>query len=198
MDLTTTERVQTLLNSGGASLTGLDALISQVITDVSGRVEEHLGRAALVAERTEVFDVETPMRGVLLEAFPVLDAPAPIVKYSRDRAFGSAEAMDTEWYAVDLQRGIIRFDGWWPIGCSPRTLQIVYTGGMAADTAAFIAAWPMVAHAVDLQVSHLIQRRRGLGATGESVGAGSISVIGAYDLLPEVSNIIGLYRRRMV
>lgn len=197
MDLTTVDRVQAILNSGGASTDTLTSLITQVITDVSGRVEEQLGRGAESKERTEVFDTEAPMWAILLETFPLVLSPAPVVTYDPERGFTGVDPLDESLYAVDFNRGVIRFDHWWPAE-HPRCLMVTYTGGMGADTAGFINAFPMIAHAVDLQVAHLIQRRRALGATGESVGGGSISSIGAYDLLPEVSNIVSLYRRRMV
>jgi hypothetical protein len=74
-------------------------------------------------------------------------------------------------------------------------MKITYTGGMAADTAGFISAFPDIAGAVDHQVAYLWHRRNELGIASVSGDAGSVSV-GADSWLPWVKVILEQYRRR--
>lgn len=197
MDMTTTARVQALLESGGASAAANTALIGTLIANVSARVAERLGRAVLVGAQTEVFATDYDMRAVLLHAFPV--SAVASVRYSEalPRAWTAAEDVSDGLYTVDLERGIVWFDGA-TFDRIPRSLEVKYTGGMAANAAAFVAAYPDLAHAVDLEVAHLFRRRMALGGTAQSAGAGSTTYTGPYTMLPEVLDAINLHRRRMV
>lgn len=192
MDLTTTTRVQTLLESGGATVSQHAALLGDLVPAVSARVEEYLGRSAQTASRTEYFDTEPSLFRVVLTAYPV--TTVSLVRYDPLRVYDSASEIDSTEYAVDTDRGFISFDR---VGFSVamRGLKVTYTGGMAANTAAFVSAFPAIAHACDLQIASLIQRRLSLAATSANAGAGSKAYVGAYDLLPEVKSTLDLYRR---
>ena len=192
MDLTTATRVQRLLESGGASVGQHVTLLGDIIPAVSARVEEYLGRSAEAASRTEYFDTEPSLFRVVLEGYPVSSVTS--VRYDPLRVYDSSSEIAATEYAVNTARGIISFER---VGfvVAARGLKITYTGGMAADTAAFVAAFPAVAHACDLQVAALIQRRLALGATSVNAGGGSKAWVGGYDLLPEVRSILDLYRR---
>ena len=72
---------------------------------------------------------------------------------------------------------------------------MVYTGGMAADTTAFVAAYPDIASAVDQQVAYFWHQRNTLGLSSVSGDAGNVSP-GADSLLPSVKRTLDIYRRR--
>lgn len=193
MDLTTTTRVQSLLESGGASVAQHTTLLGDIVSATSARVEEYLGRAAQSASRTEYFDTEPSLFRVVLAAYPV--TTVSLVRYDPTRAWDASSEIAATEYAVDTDRGFLSFERY-GFAVAARGLKITYTGGMAASTAAFIAAYPALAFAVDLQVASLMQRRLSLGATSTSAGGGSKSFQGGYDLLPEVRATLDLYRRR--
>ena len=77
----------------------------------------------------------------------------------------------------------------------PGVLRVIYAGGMAADEDAFIAAFPDIADACDMQVIAHYQRRSQLGAQGVSIGGGNVSYTGPLKLLPEVRAILAKHRR---
>lgn len=192
MDLTTTARVQRLLESGGASVGQHATLLGDLIPAVSARIEEYLGRGAETTSRTEYFDTEPTLFRVVLHAYPVSSVAQ--VRYDTLRVYDSSAEVASSEYAVDTDRGFISFDRYGFV-VAARGLKVVYTGGMAATTDAFVAAFPAIAHACDLQVASLIQRRLALGATSVNAGGGSKAWVGGYDLLPEVKAILDLYRR---
>lgn len=193
MDLTTVARVQSLLESGGASVSQHTGLLGDIVTATSARVEEYLGRDAQVASRTEFFDSEPSLFRIVLSAYPVTSVAG--IWYDPVRAYDSSSQIAASEYAVDTDRGFVSFDRMTFV-VAPRGIKITYTAGMASNTAGFVTAYPAIAHAVDLQAASLIQRRLSLGATSTSAGGGSKSYVGGYDMLPEVKAILDLYRRR--
>lgn len=193
MDLTTSTRVKALTESGGISAgTANDTLIAQLIATHSQNIENYLGRKTLATSRTEQFDVARGQRAFLLSAFPVTEVTS--ARDADDRDFASALAIDTTDYYLDTARGVIEFDGYQPIN-GAGTLQVIYTGGMAADTASFVAAYPDVAQACDMQVAYTISRKDQLGAQSIGTQSGSVGWAGPLDLLPEVKRLLEPYRR---
>lgn len=194
MDLTTLARVKAVLEQGGVSADALDGLITSLIPGVSARMEQLLGRHVEAAERTEDFNADPRDHGLVLYGFPVTAVAS--VSYDESRTFGASTVVDSGLYHVDLARGVLRWDGF-RLGAGPGVIRIVYTGGMAANTAAFITAFPDLALACDLQVSYLVQRRSAPGGTATVAGAGSRSYVDAYNLLPDVKDAVLAHRRRV-
>lgn len=193
MDLTTSARVKSWLEGGGVSAgTANDALISALIKAYSTLAEVYMGRETLAAERTDTLDVEEGQRVFFLRAWPVTDFES--ATDASDRDFDSALPIDTTDYVVDLERGVVEFDQYQPVA-GRRTLQVVYTGGMALDTTAFIAAYPDVATALDMQIAYTLSRRDQLGAQNLSTQAGNIAWSGPIDWLPQAKQIMDLHRR---
>ncbi len=193
MDLTTSARVKEMLDSGGISVgSAIDTLITQMISTYSQNVERFLGRHVESTSRTEQYDIEVGQRFFHLPGSPISSITS--VKAADDRDFASADAIDTDNYYADLARGSIEFDTS-PSAVGPGTLQIIYEGGMAANTAAFIAAYPDVAQACDMQIAYVISRKDQLGAQSIGMQSGSIGWSGPVDMLPEVKRILEPYRR---
>lgn len=192
MDLTTTTRVRTLLEGGGIQQANLATLIAQAITDVSGYVERYLDRGAQVGARVEILDVQPLAQAFRLYGYPVTSFTD--IRHDTGRGFAASTVVPSTAYVRDDTNGWVTFDRYF-LADGPGVLRIAYSGGMAADTASFVAAFPAIASAVDQQVAALIQRRHSL--SGQNVSAGNMSAgfVGAYDLLPSVTQVLNEYRR---
>lgn len=140
------------------------SILSQIITGISAEVEEALHRHVLVASRTVVCDVDRHARSVSLKGYPITSVTT--IKSDTSRAFGSGTEIDTDLFSIDSQAGVINFD--FELQWGPGALEVVYTGGMAADTNAFIAAFQDIAYAVDIQVFYEWQRRENPGLTNQN------------------------------
>ena len=195
MDVTTKARVQALLAAGGQKSDPLDTLLPTLISDVSARFEQYLDRALEATSRTIYVDAKHDLEVVFLEGYPV--ASVTSVEYDPDRAFGGAGEVyvEDDDFVVDEPRGLLVFEGV-VFGNYRQAVEIVYTGGLGANQAALEAAFPALVHAADLQVAYLARRRSSLGGTATAAGSGSKSYVGAYDLLPEVKNVLDGLRRR--
>lgn len=198
MNLSTVDRVLTVLSATGEAGTqhsdARKAEIAAVLATVSGAVERYLDRFALRTSRTEYHDVLPDMRVVRLRAYPVTTLTS--VHYDADQAFGSSTAMDSDdYYDPTLDdTGVMRFK--WPFAYDyPKALKIVYTGGMATDTASFVAAYPDIAGAVDTQVSHEWQRRNALGVSSVNYPDGTTASLSFERWIPSVKQVLDYYRR---
>lgn len=193
MELTTSARVKEMLDSGGISVgSAIDTLITQLIATYSQNVEKHLGRHTESTSRTEQFDIARGQCFFQLPGSPVTSVTS--VKAANDRDFAGADAIDTDDYYVDLARGSIEFDS--PLSVvGPGALQVIYEGGMAADTTAFAATFPDVAQACDIQIAYVISRKDQLGAQSIGTQSGNVGWSGPVDLLPEVKRLLEPHRR---
>lgn len=194
MDWTTTTRVKAL---GGwdAGDTQHDAVLDRLIDSYSQEFERRLDRVVEVAVQTDVRRIKRGKRTLSLRAVPLSAAPTSI-KYNDTLDFSVATALvENTDYVVDLTEGLIEFlfaptmtVGW---------MQIVYTGGMAADTAAFIAAYPALAEAIDAQVVYHYRRRDYPGGS-RTVEGGSTSFESELNILKGVERALLQYRRRYI
>lgn len=69
-------------------------------------------------------------------------------------------------------------------------ISIVYTGGLAADTTALIAAHPALAGKCDLQVAMLWRRHNTADKTGMTLGGGNTSWSAEYKMLEDVTDTL--------
>lgn len=170
-----------------------DTLLGSLISSVSARAERRMNRTTTASSGiTETFDV-LPRQGVLfLSATPVTAITS--VKFDLEREFGASTALASGEYHVRGSTGALYLDGWPPV-YGRRVCQVVYDGGMAADTSAFRTAYPDIAEAIAKQVAFLFQRRDQLGITTKSTQGEGITVV-AQDWLPEVEAVLDCHRRR--
>lgn len=199
MDLTTTTRVGTLVNPGETAPSAFTTLLGQIITGVSEAAERYLGRDVQSTSRTVYLDVEDGQRVFRLSAFPVSTVTS--ISYDPEQGFGADTALTTDDYynPTYSTNGLLKVKTtFFPLGgFAPAALKIVYTGGMAANTAAFIAAYADVTYAIDLQCAHVWHTRNFVGTVSSSGDAGSIS-LQAVDWLPEVKAVLDRYRVRAI
>ena len=189
MDLTTTARTKAFYALGGESLgEGLDAAIALLVTKYSIAAAKLMDRHTQATERTEQYDIEAGQRVVSLKGYPVDTTADFEVTSDAQREFtGSAE--DSSDYHVDAASGLLHLDGFVPAE-GYGVLEVVYTGGMGTDVDDFIVNYPDIAHAIDEQIVHLLQRKDSMGATAVSVAGGSISHAGAVQWLPHVKTLL--------
>lgn len=190
-DLTTATRVKTYLEGADTSK---DTLIGQLITGVSVRMERRLNRYVdASAARTEYFDLAPGQRTVFLKGYPIASVTS-IHNDPYDRAYAASTLIASTDYTIELEDGRIAFPYYAPT-TGQRALKIIYTGGMAATTAAFITAFPEIALACDWQVVHEFHNRTAPGASSVAIGGASIGFVSGLDWLPIVKEAIDGYRR---
>ena len=190
VDVTTAARVKAALNISDSSE---DTWIGLAITAVSQRFELFMGRPILIAERTEEYDVHNGRQmSLFLRAHPVSSITS--IKNSVAWNFDTTTALSSELYRLNASTGEVHMGV--ELAAGPKAIQVVYTAGMAADTAGLISAYPTIAMAGDLQVTAMFRRRK--SPAGSSLSGklqGSVSFEGQLKLLTEVSETLTSYRR---
>ena len=196
MDLTTqAEVLEALEVSAGSMKAAALAAIDGWITMYSDLVALPLARWVEQTARTEQYDLRPNQAMLFLRGYPVLETPAAVVKIDTQRAFPSSAVEDTSNYYLDLARGKIK----WSLPPSvwgPGIVQVAYTGGMAEDAAAFVAAFPGLSKEVAAQVAYHYRRRHEPGGNVQ-VGAGGRQYQGALKFLPGLDRAINAHRRQL-
>ncbi len=202
MDLTTLERVKVGLGDAGNQN---DALLAQLITSISVDLERRMKRYVQSAQRVEVVPVVSGYRCFSLRGTP-LDPDSVAVVACPTRDFAGPEAFPYKAnvdYVVDPENGLVnilrlfdtRIIGATLAPLAPGFFQVTYTGGLAADTAGLIAAYPDLADACDLQVVHRFKRKDSAGAVKQTMGGTESTSTGEYKLLDRVEQVCAFYRR---
>lgn len=200
MDLTTVVRVKKVISQAAEtpSLGSVDLEVQALVTAVSSMAEAYMGRVALAAAQTEYFDVEPGRRLFRLRAFPVTTLTS--IHFDPDQAWGADTLLAATEYAspvfspigaLALRRDLVEPDG----DREPAALRVVYTGGMAASTAAFIVAFPDIAAALDVQIASAYHNRNALGmASALLPGGGSMAPLPDFWIAP-VRAVLDRHRR---
>lgn len=191
MKLTTVAKVKLML---GMTSTSNDVALNDLVTAVSARIESEMGRSVQTMERTEYRDTILHSRLIELTAWPISSVAS--VHYDPDGDFADSSLL-TQGNEFSLPENGDRGEIQLRIGVGdwPSAIKVVYTGGMAATTNAFIDAYPDVAHAVVEQVSFQWQQRNQIGLDAVSVQGSSISRFAPMKLLPSVKEVIRRHRR---
>jgi hypothetical protein len=210
LDLTTLARVKATVPIRTADV-DQDALLSQFISALSAQAERYLRREVLQVERYEVHAVRDGRTSVALKAYPVIATDgrggflnAFNVKLSSTTSFSSSPTLvRNRDYVLEEPNGTLRLsllpsafttapDG---RATAPGYVQVQYSGGMAATTAAFVSAYPEIAAAIDVDVVHFWKRRN--SPEGEVKVADSVmEVSGQLQLLKHSREVLDPYRRR--
>jgi hypothetical protein len=191
--LTTTSRVTTLLGIGTGTLAALEsAALDNLIASVSDTIERFLDRHTTTSARTEFYACDAGSKSVQLRGFPVTTVSTVLHSAEGDFVDGM-ETLTADEYQLDAESGILFFRQTRDPG--PLAWKITYTGGLAADTTALIAAYPTLADACEKQVTHEWRRRLALAPQSSDQGGSSVNYTGAVDLLPVVQRILTPYRR---
>jgi len=197
MDLTTLTRVKATL--GGLSSGAYDSQLAQIITDVSGRFERYMRRQVLRQTNTKTIPLAQLSVVTTLEASPVSSITS--IKYAGHPSdFAGTTAMDAQNYVLeDADAGLVRFLVEMPLADRrrPGYLELVYVGGMADDTADFVATYPDIARAADIQCAYEFQRQRSPGGNVTS-DAGSTAYDEALGMLETAKQALAGHRRLII
>lgn len=192
MDMTTLARVKARLENYTG--TDDDTVLSEIITSVSSRAGVYLNRVVETAAQTEYHDLQTGREIIGLKGYPVSSSPAPTVTIDSSRAF-TGDALSTTSYYIEEATGLLFFESQQTAGRG--ACKVTYTGGMAADTSAFITAYPEITQAVDNQVALEWKRRRHVGVTTTGSGTGS-RTLATQDLIESLRMTLDPHRRANV
>ncbi len=163
MDLTTQERLIAVMGEQNYQA-AYATFFAQLIAGVSKQVEKALRRHVQAVSRTVDCDVIRHSRSLSLRGYPISEVAS--ILNDASRSFGSGTVISADLYYVDLLAGIVSFD--FQLQQGPGALRIEYTGGMAADTAAFITAHPELVMAIDQQIYYLWSRRDNPGVINKN------------------------------
>lgn len=187
-DLSTVARVKALAEETSSDW---DAWFTAELAAVSYEIALFMGRHIVTAERTEDYELGIGRSVLTLDAAPC--SAIGTVIYAPDRAFTATTAMNTREYSTSLPGGWVRLHQ--PSYYSPGYLRLTYTGGLGADTAAIVVAYPDIARAVDLEVVHRWRRRDTLDGNVKTMSGGATMHEGPLKLHPETRRRLAPYRR---
>lgn len=209
IDCTTIARVKAHLPGTDA---GSDAVLALLISSVSARMEAECYRWFQSTERTEVYPLRQPARLITLKGSPVtatdsrgVSLASFTVKASSSLSFSASPTLTRNTdYLLEQDRGVLRMltdldtftGGLRTRPIAPAYVQVLYTGGLAADTTAFVAAYPDLAIACEMQVVHEFRRRTNAGAGDAQAGDSSFTHSADLALLTTVREALRPYKRR--
>ncbi len=177
--------------------TNFDPLLSQILDDVSARMQAALNRILVTGTYTEYYP--TPCKVLYVKARPV----------SVFTSVGFQDnPIETDYYDTDLELGAIYFDDWVTDVETMRGMKVIYTGGYAygvapAETDVLTAAATdlhlvRLAGAVKKQAAKEFLRRKELGISSLTMPDGSISSLEFLPWLAEVRDVIALEKRWVI
>ncbi len=202
LDLTDLATVKSNLSIGGSTK---DATLGLLIPYVSRRIERHCRRPDGFDSKSRVEVIERvpeiptgKIWGYSLKVAPVASIASIIV--DEDHVFsgsGATTLTDGDDFTWSPKTGRVYFDGYRPPS-GVRTVQITYTAGAAADTAALLADpdYADLVLAATLQVQYVFERRNSLGATSQTVNDSKTTSQPELALLKEVRELLAPFVRR--
>lgn len=196
IDLTTLARVNAWIGSPDA-----DTLIGYLISTVSrDAMLDILKRPTEKKLRSEYFDIRrSGQKSFFVKANPIDTSTAPIVVYNTDtpRAWDdSDDVINADYIICDPDRaamGEVYVD--YTLAKAVNAIKITYTGGMAANAAAMITAYPDVAMKIDMQIAYLWQRKNNLGIRSEGILGANIVWYNGQPWLADVAATLQRYAR---
>lgn len=162
-----------------------DALMVEILKQVSSRIDTYTGRLFQKAARTIKYN--GGRRIYQLAAFPVDTLAALTVTVD-----SAAQTKGTDFYLWDAE-GRIEFVYEVPV-TFPQILSVTYTGGYAADTLDVLAVPDDLKRACLMQAAFEYRRRRDIGLKSVGMSGGNITVNDPVALLPEVKAVLDSYR----
>lgn len=171
-----------------------DAVLDDLIHQVSKEAENYLGRWLKTEARTEIYTLKPNRTWLSIKGFPITTVTS--VKYARDEDFTLVTAIDTSLYSVRQNLGQIRFrPGAISAQYNPGFVEVIYTGGLALDTTAFKANEPRLEGAARTEVINRFNRRKNPEGNVQGFGAG-VAYQGAMKPLEDFYTALD-HRRRL-
>lgn len=193
MELTTLPRVKDRL-AIDANESKYDDVIERMIRAASAKVESYLRRQMTKATTTEYFDVEPGQRIFSLKAYPITSITT--VHNDTDWTYGSSTLMSSDTYQESSGTGLLYVNSAYLI-TGVRALKVVYIGGMASTTTAFVLDqdYANLVDATERHVCFLYNMKGKEGQTALSAATGNLTLIGSTDLTDGVKKDLDDYRR---
>lgn len=191
MDLTTAAAVN---SRRGRNSTDDEVLIGSLIAEVSADVSLYLRRHVQAISRTEVYTLPYGTKDFRLDGYPVTAISS--VSTSPDLDFAASEILSVSSYYLQASVGHLHLVS--ATSFEPTYVQVVYTGGMAANTAAFRAAFPDIAGAVESAVLELLKRADRPGVTETRLRDGGVSYERPVNMLPLLKRRLDQHRRTVI
>jgi len=190
-------RVKALLD---ISSTTHDDELTTMVKGVSTRIEAFIDRALHETARTEEYSIRPRQNVLYLRSYPVSSITS--IKVATDWDFASAAALATDDFHLDGETGMVHLT-YSPItnylgdnnATAPNAVQVVYTGGFDTSTTNFIAAYPDIALAADLQVVATWRRRDMPQGKNVSLQGSSMAYEQPLQFVPDVVQTLTPYRR---
>lgn len=172
--MTTRQRVKELLTVKPSDTTQ-DALIDILIGRWSRAAERVLNRHVKTEARVEVYNTGAMQRVWSLPAYGDPNSAVTQLVHDLDRDWtDTGDIVDADDWTYDPVTGLLYLDVL--LAAGPRTLQVTYTAGMADTTANFIDRYEDAAHAVEMQVAHIFNRKDELGLQSLSMQGQNVSM----------------------
>jgi hypothetical protein len=169
--------------------TGKDALLTAIIEYVSPRIESYLNRNLRKETRRTLFNAGKKI--FALSAYPI-DSSTTAVSVVLD---GTTQTINSDYFVWE-DRGVVEFE-YTPLYTEPQQIAITWVGGYT-EISDVIEVPDDIKLACVLQCSYVFRRRKDIGATSISMPDGSVSSAGSMQLLPEVKDILGAYKRLLI
>jgi hypothetical protein len=191
VDLTTRAIVKALVD-GSVDTTDQDALIDQMISEVSAEMTRYLGFHTLRGSRTEQYSVPSNRKMFTFDSRPVVNLSS--IKYAGTIAdLATADEMESKDYVLHKQAGWIQL-------CTGLTYSngffgVTYDAGFGLTAGDIVANYPEISGACARQVKYYLQRTDGLGGSVSSIPGASASYSSEYGLLQSVKSTLDAYRR---
>jgi len=193
MDSTTLARVKLALRIDSTD-TDDDTHLSGLIVDASAQVEQFLRQTFLIATHTEQHTVEDPRQlSIFLKAKPTSTTVTSLERDITAQFDGDETAYTADDYILDDDTGELRFRFQPSVGF--RAWKVVYSGGLAASTAALITDYPLIARATDLQVAALYHRESDPQTETRSLGGAAVKHTEPMGLCLAARQTCGIHRR---
>ena len=197
MNATTIDRVKALLDISSSTY---DAVLTTMVAAATRRIENYIDRPLEAKERTETYPIKPRQDVLFLRAYPVTAVSS--IKLALDWDYASETPIEADDYKFDAEMGMVNFL-FYPItnwkgnnmAAAPNVMQVVYTAGFAADTAALISAYGDIAYAADVQTVAMWRRRDSPQGASMNVGGASINYEKPLALVPDVIEALTPYRR---
>lgn len=192
--LTTVARVKA--RAGGTWSSSNDAELTALIDELSAAAAQHLRRHTQSAARVETITLRRARSVLTLQGYPISSVTAVRLASHSSEMATNADLDASEWDIESADAGLLRLATTLPT--NPTLVRVSYTGGMAADTTAFIAGYPDIAGAIDKQVVHEWNRRSTPGSAVTRFAGGESQQQPEVAWLESVERTLNAYRRNFL
>lgn len=205
LELTTLSNVRDYMQIADATDTSMDVLIASLIQSYSNEFERYLNRKTQNVRRTEIHLMQAGDRVLYLDALPIT-LIVSLAEAAEEVSFQLAEGVTTlmaNEVVIRSEEGALKFRNARRVD---RWIQVSYEGGMAPDTANFIASFPDIETAIKMQIAEHLRRQHSPGTStktdqnsSESYSLSSQRITGStlsrqFNLLDRVRSILDGHR----